>query len=109
LTEVFDHNPEAPDDPKAVSIWYLGLVGALLLVVIVLGVTALYANVKAGVFDAQVVRQRFTEVQDLPQAQEALLAGGTVEVEVQGETIRKNTMPITEAMQRVVAEANTGD
>jgi hypothetical protein len=108
LTDVFDHNPDDHDDPRAVPIWYLGLVGVVLMVVIVLGLTAVYYNVKAEVYADQVLRRTYREVQDLRAGQEALLAGGTVEVEVQGETVRKNTMPIEDAMRLVVEAAGTG-
>ena len=108
MTDVFDHNPGDHDDPQAVPIWYLGLVGVVLMVVVVLGLTAVYYNVKAGVYQEQVVRKTYREVQDLRAAQEALLAGGMVEVEEQGETVRKNTIPIEQAMRLVVEEAGAG-
>ena len=108
MTEVFDHNPDDPDDPKATPIWYLGLVGVLLLIVILLGNTAVYFNVRAAVFQDQVVSAVHREVRDVLEGQEALLAGGWVEVEQMGETVRKQTIPIEQAMELVVEEAGTG-
>ena len=50
MTEVFEHNPDPSDheDPLTGPSWYVGLVGGLILVVTLLGLTALYYNEKAG-------------------------------------------------------------
>ncbi|MHC4220229.1 MAG: hypothetical protein ACYSU7_17425 [Planctomycetota bacterium] len=108
LTEVYEHNPGDHDDPKAGITWLLGLLGTLLLLVTVLAVTAIYFNLQAEMFQRQVVDAPFVEVQQLRGEQDALLAGGWVEVEVQGEPVRKYTIPIDQAMQLVIEEANAG-
>jgi hypothetical protein len=108
LTAVYEHNPGDHDDPKPGLTWLLGLLGALLLVVVVLGVTALYFNVKAEVFQRQVVSPPSREVLDLRARQEALLDGGWVEVQRQGEAVRIYTIPIEQAMEIVVENGQAG-
>jgi hypothetical protein len=107
-----DLQPNPPDraDPTPGLTWLLGLVGTLLLVVIVLGLTALYYNVKAEVFQRQVVSAQRVELEALRREQEALLAGPPryVEREQQGETVRAYIIPIEQAMEIVVREAAGG-
>ncbi len=55
MSEVYDHNPEEHDDPSAGPTWLTTVVGVLLLVATVLGVTALYYNVKAGEVEREVI------------------------------------------------------
>ncbi|MHC4080189.1 MAG: hypothetical protein ACYS15_13410 [Planctomycetota bacterium] len=108
MTEVYEHNPDDHDDPTAGFTWLMGLVGALLLVVIILGLTALYFNVKAEMFQRQVVSAERLELQALRREQEALLAGPPrfIEREQQGETVTAYIIPIEQAMEIVVREAN---
>jgi hypothetical protein len=110
LTAVHEHNPEHHQDPKAGLTWFVGIVGVLLTVVIVLGLTALYYNVKAEVFQRQVVNEVRAEVQELRRAQEALLAGPPryIERDELGQTVTAYIIPIERAMQLVVEEANAG-
>ena len=107
MTEVYEHNPGEHDDPTAGFTWLIGLVGVLLLVVIILWVTALYYNVKAGIFQRQVVNAPRLELLELRRPQEALLAGPprSIERDEQGETVRAYIIPIEQAMEIVVREA----
>jgi hypothetical protein len=111
LTEVYEHNPEDHDDPTAGFTWLMGLVGVLALVVIILALTALYYNVKAELFQRQVVNAPRPELLELQREQEALLAGPprSIEREEQGETVRAYIIPIEQAMEIVVREANATD
>jgi hypothetical protein len=111
LTAVYEHNPEDHDDPTAGFTWLLGLVGVLLLVVTILGLTALYYNVKADMFQRQVVSAEREELLELRRGQEALLAGPPryLERDEQGETVRAYIIPIEQAMEIVVREANAAD
>jgi hypothetical protein len=110
LTEGHEHHPEDHGDPAPGLIWFIGLLGTLLLVVIMLGLTALYYNVKADVFQRQVVGAERWELQDLYAPQEALLAGPPrfVERDEQGQAVTAYIIPIEQAMQLVVDEANAG-
>ena len=42
MSEVFEHNPGDHEDPLTGPTWIIGFLGAVLLVVIMLGLTALY-------------------------------------------------------------------
>ena len=110
MTEGYEHHPEDHGDPAPGFIWFVGLLGALLLVVVMLGLTALYYNVKAEVFQKRVVSERRLEVQEHRQAQEVLLAGPPrfLERQEQGQTVTAYIIPIERAMQLVVDEANAG-
>jgi hypothetical protein len=110
LTEGYEHHPEDHGDPAPGLIWFTGLLGALLLVVIMLGLTALYYNVKAEVFQRQVVSAERLELQELYAPQRALLAGPPrfIERDEQGQTVTAYIIPIERAMQLVIDEANAG-
>ncbi len=108
MTDVYEHNPEEHEDPTAGLTWFMGLLGALVLVVIMLGITALYYNVKAQQVRDQVVSPQRREVLELRLQQEALLADPPrwVERDEQGQTVRAYVIPIEQAMESVVEEAN---
>ena len=108
MTEVYEHNPGEHEDPTAGFTWLMGLVGVLLLVVVILGLTALYYNVKAEMFQRQVVSAERWELLELHRPQEALLAGPPryIERDQQGETVRAYIIPIEQAMEIVVRDAN---
>lgn len=110
MSDVYEHNPDDHDDPRPALTWFFGFVGAVLLVVTVLIVTALYYNVKAQEVAIQVVRPQRLEVIELREQQEAMLhaPAGWVEREDQGETVRAYTIPIEQAMELVVKEYNAG-
>ena len=110
MTDVYEHNPQDHDDPVAGPTWLIGFLGTILLVAIMLGTTALYYNVKAGKVDEQVVRPERAEVAKLHRAQEAMLTGPPrwVQREDQGEMVTALVIPIEDAMDLVVAEANAG-
>lgn len=106
MTEVFEHNPDDHEDPASGPTSLMGLVGALLLVAILLGITALWYNVKAEEVHTQVVAQPRREVQDMRKSQLALLQREPQWVTRQGETgeVRALVVPIERAMEIVVAE-----
>jgi hypothetical protein len=108
LTEVYEHNPEDHEDPTHGITWLVGLMGALLLVVIMLGLTALYYNVKAGEIQDHVISRQRDEVVELRRRQEALLAGPPrfIERDEQGRTVTAYIIPIEQAMESVVEQAN---
>ncbi len=108
MTQDHEHNPRDHEDPTPGLTWLMGLVGVLLLVVFVLGITALYYNVRAEMFQRQVVSAERLEVQELRREQEALLAGPPrfVERDEQGETVTAFIIPIEQAMEIVIREAN---
>lgn len=106
MSEVFDHNPGQPDDPVAATTWLVSLVGVLLLVAIVLGITAIYYNVKADKVKQEVLSQPYETVEAMRAQQEALLQGPPRRVTRMGETgeVEALVIPIDRAMELVVAE-----
>ncbi len=110
MTDVFEHNPDDHDDPVAGPTWLVGLLGAILLVVILMGVTALYYNVKGQELDDQFVNVERLEVRELRHQQEARLRGPSrwEKRDDQGETVEALIIPIERAMELVVEEAKAG-
>ena len=108
MTDVAQHISDDHQDPTAGPTWFIGLMGAVLLVVTVLGTAALYYNVKAEEVQDQVVAPPHEEVAALRREQQALLEGppGWVERDVAGETVRAYVIPIERAMDLVIQETN---
>ncbi len=110
MTEVFEHNPDDHEDPRAGLTWLLGSIGILTLVITMLAVWALYYNLKAVEVEAAVVAPARQDVIELRQRQEELLVGPPrwITVDVQGETVRRYVVPIERAMDLIVQENNGG-
>ena len=106
MTEVFEHNPSDHEDPLTGPSWYVGLVGGLILVVTLLGLTALYYNEKADETEKKVVAEFPAELEKLRDGQrERLTSPAHREVRDEaGEQITALVIPIEDAMQLVVKE-----
>ena len=114
MTDHFEHNIDDHEDPAASSTWLIGFIGAVLLVVTILGVTALYYNVKADQVDEKVVQVDIDEPNDLRDSQERRLTASAhwEERDDGGEIVRQLVIPIERAMALVAAEnggATSGD
>ena len=110
MSDAYEHNPDDHEDPVAGLTWFLGLIGVLLMVVTVLGLTALYYTVKAQEVEVQFIGPERLEVIELRARQEELLQGPPRRVvrEELGETVEALVIPLDQAMQLVVEEVNTG-
>ncbi len=110
MTEVFEHNPEDHEDPKAGLTWLLGVIGTLMLVITILAVWALYYNIKQAEIEATVLAPARQDVVDLRQRQEEFLVGPPrwITVDVQGEPVRRYVVPIERAMDLIVQENSGG-
>ena len=106
MTDRYEHNIDDHGDPAASSTWLVGFIGVVLLVVTMLGVTALYYNVKAAEVDTQVVQVEIDEVTDARARQELRLTDSPhwEERDDSGEIVRALVIPIERAMELVVAE-----
>ena len=108
MTEIYEHNPDPKDhdDPVSGPTWLVGLIGAILLAVTMLGLTAFYYNVQATEFETQFVGTERLDVIELRQQQEALLTGPPrwVDRQEQDQTVRAFVIPIEQAMALVVEE-----
>jgi hypothetical protein len=106
MTDVYEHNPSDHEDPLTGPSWYVGLVGALLLVVTLLGLTALYYNTKTKETEEKVIAEFPIELEKLLADQEERLTG-PAHREVRdeaGEQITALVIPIEDAMQLVAKE-----
>ena len=108
MTDVFEHNPDDHEDPRAGLTWLLGAIGALTLLITMLAVWALYYNVKAVQVEEAVVAPARQDVIELRESQEEFLVGPPrwILVDVQGEPVRRYVVPIEQAMEAVVRESN---
>ncbi len=110
MTDHHEHNLDDHEDPAASSTWLVGFIGAVLLVVTMLGVTALYYNVKAAQVDKEVVQVDMNDPKNARTRQEQVLMASPrwVERDDSGETVRELTIPIDRAMELIVAENGGG-
>ncbi len=106
MSDVFEHNPEDHEDPRAGITWFVGFVGSVAFVVTTLAVWALYYNVKGEQVEESFVAPAREEVAELKRSQQALLAGPPrwIDVDEAGETVRRYVIPIEQAMELVVQE-----
>jgi len=122
ITEIYEHNPGDHEDPVPGPTWIIGFLGAVLLVVIMLGITALYYTQRKQENQQKVVLRDPDELVKLHKAQARRLGAPAhwevtavqEEVKVDGKPAIKTTrskslvIPIELAMQRVIAEASRG-
>ncbi len=106
MTDYHEHNIDDPGDPAASSTWLVGFIGAVLLVVTMLGLTALYYNVKAQRVDETVLKPDINEPKNLRVDQELHLTAPArwVERDEGGEVTRELAIPLERAMKIVVEE-----
>ncbi len=106
MTDYYEHNIDDHEDPAASSTWLVGFIGVVLLVVTMLGVTALYYNVKADRVDEKVVKPDRWDVKKLRIQQEQRLntPARWVERDEGGEVTRALSIPLERAMKSVVEE-----
>ena len=106
MLDAYEHNPGDHEDPRAGITWFVGFVGSVAFVVTTLAVWALYYNVKGQQLEESFVAPAREEVAELKRSQQALLAGPPrwIDVDDQGETVRRYIIPIEQAMELVVQE-----
>ena len=111
MTDHHEHNIDDHEDPAASSTWLVGFIGVVLLVVTMLGVTALYYNVKAGQVEAEVVQVDIDEPKNLRIEQEGRLTAPAhwEERDDGGEVTRELIIPLERAMKIVVEEYGAAD
>lgn len=73
MSEVFEHNPGDHEDPLPGPTWIIAFLGAVLLVVIMLGLTALFYNAQAAEQDTKLVLRDPEELNKLRAEQMARL------------------------------------
>lgn len=105
--EHYEHNPGDHEDPVAGPTWLMALVGTILLVVIIFGLTAMYYNAQAEQTRVQMYEREPYELRRYKQQQQDLLAGEPrwVSEEVNGEEVQRYVIPIDRAMDLVASES----
>jgi len=106
MTDHFEHNIDDHEDPAASSTSLVGFIGVVLLVVTMLGVTALYYNVKADQVEVEVLQVDIDEPKNLRIQQERRLTAPArwEERDEGGEVTRELVIPLERAMKIVVEE-----
>ncbi len=106
MTDHFEHNIDDHEDPAASSTSLVGFISVVLLVVTMLGVTALYYNVKATQVDKEVVQVDIDEPRKARTRQEQRLTAPArwEERDDGGEVTRELVIPLERAMKIVVEE-----
>src|SRR5688572_11056808 len=113
MDQSLEHNPGDHEDPLSGPTWMVAFLGAVLLAVIMLGLTALYYNAKTQEETVKVITRDPDELVKLREQQSAQIHGPsryveeivTVEGSEEGKRERALVIPIEQAMELVVKEA----
>ena len=113
MSDLFEHNPGDHEDPLAGPTWIIGFLGAVLLAVIGLGLTALYYNAQHKEEEAKIVKRDPLELEHLRAMQLAVIDAKPhwreemekVEGKNDEQKVRALSIPIDHAMELVVQES----
>jgi len=101
MSEHFEHNPGDHEDPMVGPTWLVSMLGVVLLLVIVLGLYAVYYNAQSVEDETKVIVRDPQELENLRAAQEARLR---VPHQVRSEEEVATVIPIDHAMELIVQE-----
>ncbi len=112
MSDVYEHNPGDHEDPLAGPTWIIGFLGAVLLVVIMLGLTAMVYNAQHEEDKIKLIDRDPEELDHLRNSQLAQITAAprwveeSVKVEGQNEEqiVKSLVIPIDRAMELVVQE-----
>lgn len=97
---------EVHDDPEPISTWFSSVVFVLGTVITIALVAAFYFQVDRSDLDRRVVQPADQALADLKASQTALLTSyGNATVEVDGKPVKKIRIPVSRAMELLVAES----
>jgi hypothetical protein len=111
MSEVFEHNPGDHEDPLTGPTWIIGFLGAVLLAVIMLGLTALVYTELHQEDQVKLVDKESKELEDLRTKQWAQLHVATPRwvtdpaVDETPPPVKRLVIPLEQAMEIVVKEA----
>ncbi len=92
------------DDPEAGQTWLVTIVGVVILAGLVIFLSVVYFRGEEKEVETKVVDPAYLSLADAKQAQQALLASsGTYTVEVGGQQVKRNRIPVTKAMEMLAA------
>lgn len=101
MTDIHEHNPHDHEDPLPGPSWMVGILGTILLVVIVLGLTALFYDANNRIINEVVITAVPQELLDLKALQQERL--DKAHLDIFDEEIAL-VIPIEQAMELVVEE-----
>lgn len=114
MSDTFEHNPSDHEDPLPGPTWIVGVLGAVLLTVIMLGLTALYYNADAREEAEKYVERDNAALLELQAQQHAVLQAGprlreVSELDAQGNArvVQALSIPIDQAMRLVIEESSS--
>lgn len=94
------------DDPEAGQTWLVTIVGVVILAGLVIFLSVVYFRGEEHEVEAKVIDPSYLALAESKQAQELLLkSSGTYSVEVGGQQVKRNRMPVAKAMQMLAANA----
>jgi hypothetical protein len=112
MSDNYEHNPGDHEDPLPGPTWIVGILGAVLLAVIVLGLTALFYNAQTKEDAKKIVSKEPDEIIRLRTEQTEVLTASprlreVSETDAQGQTrvVQALAIPIDQAMQIIVNES----
>jgi len=112
MSDNYEHNSGDHEDPLPGPTWIVAILGAVLLTVIVLGLTALFYNAEAKEDAVKVIAKEPDEIINLRREQTATLHGvprlrevSEMDAAGQPRIVQSLAIPIDQAMQIVVNEA----
>ena len=108
MSEVFEHNPGDHEDPLPGPTWIVGFLGAVLLAIVGLGLTALFFNADSRMVDEKVTDQIYPQFQSVKAEQLARIEGKPrrVEVSENDRNVMTVVIPIDRAMQLYAERAS---
>lgn len=111
MSEVYEHNPSDHEDPLTGPTWIVAFLGAVLLTVITLGLTALFYNAQSQEEERKVILHDPMELGNLHARQREQITGTPrwveQQIEVEGsapQLTRSLVIPIDRAMELVATE-----
>src|SRR5262245_2113458 len=107
MSEVFEHNPGDHEDPLTGPTWLIGLLGAVLLAVIGMGLTALLYNAQSQEEMRKIQMRDPAELIALRAAQQARLHADPhweISTDVDGHEHKALIIPINQAMEQIVKD-----
>ena len=90
------------DDPEAGKTWTVSLMGVTILAALVVALSVMYFGSEQKELEAKVIAPEYLALKDLKAKQLDLLASrGAYSVEVNGQQVQRQRIPVAEAMQRM--------
>jgi hypothetical protein len=92
------------DDPEAGQTWLVTIVGVVILAGLVIFLSVVYFRGEEHEVEAKVIDPAYLALADAKQAQQSLLASsGSYSVEVGGQQVKRNRIPVAKAMEMLAA------